>query len=110
MEYAYSAADIVISRSGAMAIAELCVAEKPVLFVPYPFATEDHQTVNANNLVEKNAALMIKDNEAIGKLVPMIIELSRNEIKQNELKQNIKRLAIKNADEIIAEEIIKTIK
>ena len=47
MEYAYSAADIVISRAGAMAIAELCVVEKPVLFVPYPFAAEDHQTVNA---------------------------------------------------------------
>ena len=47
MEYAYTAADIVISRAGAMAIAELCVVEKPVLFVPYPFAAEDHQTVNA---------------------------------------------------------------
>ena len=109
MEYAYAAADIVISRAGAMAIAELCVAEKPVLFVPYPFAAEDHQTVNAKNLVQKNAALMVSDNEAINKLVPMIIELSKNEIKQNELKQNIKKLAIKNADEIIAEEIIKTI-
>ena len=109
MEYAYSAADIVISRSGAMAIAELCVAEKPVLFVPYPFAAEDHQTVNAKSLVEKNAALMVRDSEAIDKLVPMIIELSKNEIKQNELKQNIKKLAIKNADEIIAEKIMETI-
>ena len=109
MEYAYAAADIVISRAGAMAIAELCVAEKPVLFVPYPFAAEDHQTVNAKNLVQKNAALMVSDNEAINKLVPMIIELSKNEIKQNELKQNIKKLAIKNADEVIAEEIIKSI-
>ena len=109
MEYAYSAADIVISRAGAMAIAELCVAEKPVLFVPYPFAAEDHQTVNAKNLVQKKAALMVRDNEAIDKLVPMIIELSKDEIKQNELKENIKKLAIKNADEIIAEEIIRTI-
>ena len=109
MEYAYAAADIVISRAGAMAIAELCVAEKPVLFVPYPFAAEDHQTVNAKNLVEKNAALMVRDNEAIDKLVPMIIDLSKNDIKQNELTQNIKKLAIKNADEIIAGEIVKTI-
>ncbi len=109
MEYAYAAADIVISRAGAMAIAELCVAEKPVLFVPYPFAAEDHQTVNAKNLVEKNAALMVRDNEAIDKLVPMIIDLSKNDIKQNELTQNIKKLAIKNADETIAGEIIKTI-
>ena len=109
MEYAYAAVDIVISRAGAMAIAELCVAEKPVLFVPYPFAAEDHQTVNAKNLVEKNAALMVRDNEAIDKLVPMIIDLSKNDIKQNELTQNIKKLAIKNADETIAGEIIKII-
>ena len=80
------------------------------MFVPYPFAAEDHQTVNAKNLVEKNAAIMVSDNEAIDKLVPMIIELSKNEIKQNELKLNIKKLAIKNADGIIAEEIIKTVK
>jgi UDP-N-acetylglucosamine--N-acetylmuramyl-(pentapeptide) pyrophosphoryl-undecaprenol N-acetylglucosamine transferase len=77
--------------------------------VPYPFAAEDHQTVNAKNLVQKNAALMVRDDEAIDKLVPMIIDLSKNEIKQNELKQNIKKLAIKNADEIIAEEIINYI-
>jgi UDP-N-acetylglucosamine--N-acetylmuramyl-(pentapeptide) pyrophosphoryl-undecaprenol N-acetylglucosamine transferase len=109
MEYAYSAADIVISRAGAMAIAELCLVEKPVLFVPYPFAAEDHQTANAKNLVQKNAALMVKDDEAIEKVVPMIIDLSKNEEKQNELRDNIKKLAIKNADEVIAEEIIKAI-
>ena len=50
-----------ISRSGAMAIAELCVVKKPVVFVPFPFAAEDHQTVNARNLVDKNAGLMVKD-------------------------------------------------
>jgi UDP-N-acetylglucosamine--N-acetylmuramyl-(pentapeptide) pyrophosphoryl-undecaprenol N-acetylglucosamine transferase len=109
MEYAYAAADIVISRAGAMAIAELCLVEKPVLFVPYPFAAEDHQTANAKNLVQKNAALMVRDDEAIEKVVPMIIDLSKNEEKQQELRDNIKKLAIKNADEIIAEEIIKAI-
>jgi UDP-N-acetylglucosamine--N-acetylmuramyl-(pentapeptide) pyrophosphoryl-undecaprenol N-acetylglucosamine transferase len=109
MENAYSAADIVISRAGAMAIAELCLVEKPVLFVPYPFAAEDHQTENAQNLVNKNAALMVKDNEAIDKVVPMIIDLSKNEQKQKELKENIKKLAIKNADEVIAAEIIKAL-
>ena len=109
MEYAYSAADIVISRAGAMAIAELCVVEKPVLFVPYPFAAEDHQTVNAKNLVQKNAALMVKDSEAIDKVVPMIIELSKNETKQHELKENIKKLAITNADDVIAQEILRAI-
>jgi UDP-N-acetylglucosamine--N-acetylmuramyl-(pentapeptide) pyrophosphoryl-undecaprenol N-acetylglucosamine transferase len=109
MEYAYSAADIVISRAGAMAIAELCVVGKPVLFVPYPFAAEDHQTVNAKNLVKKNAALLVKDSEAIEKAVPMIIDLSKNESKQLELKENIRKLAITNADDVIAEEIIRSI-
>ena len=109
MEHAYAAADMVISRAGAMAIAELCVVEKPVLFVPYPFAAEDHQTENAKNLVKKNAALMVKDSEAIEKVVPMIIDLSKNVEKQKELKENIKKLAIKNADEVIAAEIIKAI-
>lgn len=110
MEYAYSAADLVISRAGAMAIAELCVVEKPVLFVPYPFAAEDHQTVNAKNLVQKNAALMVTDSEALEKVVPMIIALSKNEDQQKELKENIKKLAIKNADEIIAAEIFKIVR
>ncbi len=109
MEYAYAAADIVISRAGAMAIAELCVVKKPVLFVPYPYAAEDHQTVNAKNLVSKNAALMVKDNEALDKVVSTIIELASDESKQNELKKNIGTLAITDADKRIAEEILKLI-
>ena len=109
MDCAYAAADIVISRAGAMAIAELCVARKPVLFVPYPYAAEDHQTVNAKNLVGKNAALMIKDSEAINKVVPMIIELAQDENKQTELKENIGALAITDADKRIAEEILRLV-
>lgn len=109
MEFAYAAADIVVARSGAMTVAELCVAKKPGLFVPYPFAAEDHQTVNAMRLVNKNAALMVKDSEAGEKLVPMIIELSKNESKQEELKKNISALAITNADMKIAEEVLKTL-
>jgi UDP-N-acetylglucosamine--N-acetylmuramyl-(pentapeptide) pyrophosphoryl-undecaprenol N-acetylglucosamine transferase len=109
MEYAYAAADIVVSRAGAMAIAELCVVKKPVLFVPYPFAAEDHQTVNAKNLVQKNAAFMVKDNEALDKVVPMIIELAKDENKQMEFKKNIGQLAITDADKKIAEEILKLI-
>jgi UDP-N-acetylglucosamine--N-acetylmuramyl-(pentapeptide) pyrophosphoryl-undecaprenol N-acetylglucosamine transferase len=109
MEYAYAAADIVVSRAGAMSIAELCVVSKPVLFVPYPFAAEDHQTVNAKNLVLKNAALMVKDDEAQDKVVQMIIELSKDINKQSELKKNIEQRAVKNADEIIAKEILKMI-
>jgi UDP-N-acetylglucosamine--N-acetylmuramyl-(pentapeptide) pyrophosphoryl-undecaprenol N-acetylglucosamine transferase len=109
MEFAYAAADLVISRSGAMAISELCVMGKPVVFVPYPFAAEDHQTVNAQNLVNKNAALMIKDKEAFDQLVPAIIELAKNEQQQNELKTNISKLAVSDADMIIAKEILNSI-
>jgi len=109
MEYAFSAADIVVSRSGAMSIAELCVVGKPVVFVPYPFAAEDHQTVNAQQLVDKNAGIMVKDNEAKDKLVQTVIALSKDEQKQRELKENIGRLSVTNADEIIAKEILKTI-
>lgn len=109
MEYGYAAADMVISRAGAMAIAELCVVKKPVLFVPYPFAAEDHQTVNASNLVKKEAALMVKDSEAGQKMIAMIIALSKNEAQQNKLRENIGRYAVANADEMIAAEILKTI-
>jgi UDP-N-acetylglucosamine--N-acetylmuramyl-(pentapeptide) pyrophosphoryl-undecaprenol N-acetylglucosamine transferase len=109
MEYAYAAADIVISRAGAMAISELCVVQKPVLFVPYPFAAEDHQSMNALNLVKKNAALMVKDDEAKDKMVPQIIELAKDEQRQEELKQNIGNLKVTDADVKIASEILKTI-
>ena len=109
MEYAYAAADIVVARSGAMTVAELCVAKKPVLFVPFPFAAEDHQTVNAMQLVNKNAALMVKDNEVMQKLIFMTIELSMDISKQEELRKNISTLAITNADKVIAEEILKMI-
>ena len=110
MEYAYAAADLVVSRSGAMAIAELCVMKKVVIFVPFPFAAEDHQTVNAQKLVNKNAGIMIKDSEALEQLVPAIISLSKDENKQEELKNNISKLGITNADEIIAKEILRSIK
>ncbi|RYZ26534.1 MAG: undecaprenyldiphospho-muramoylpentapeptide beta-N-acetylglucosaminyltransferase [Chitinophagaceae bacterium] len=109
MQNAYAAADIVISRAGAMAIAELCVVKKPVLFVPYPFAAEDHQTVNAQNLVQKNAALMVRDSEAKEKVVSSIIALANNDQQQAELKNNIATLAVTDADERVAEEILKTI-
>ncbi len=109
MDCAYAAADMVVSRAGAMAIAELCVAKKPVLFVPYPYAAEDHQSVNAKTLVNKNAALMVRDDEAIDKAVPMILELAKDEKKQNELKKNIGALAITDADKRIADGILRLI-
>ena len=109
MEFAYAAADVVVARAGAMTVAELCVVKKPVLFVPYPFAAEDHQTVNAIRLVNKNAALMVKDSEAGEKLVFMTIELAGNEGRQQELSNNISKLAIGNADMKVAEEVLKNI-
>jgi UDP-N-acetylglucosamine--N-acetylmuramyl-(pentapeptide) pyrophosphoryl-undecaprenol N-acetylglucosamine transferase len=109
MEYAYAAADIVVARAGAITVAELCVAKKSVLFVPYPFAAEDHQMVNAKQLEKKQAALIVKDNEAMEKLVFMTIELSMDESKQLELKKNISALAMANADKKIAEEVLKNI-
>ena len=109
MEYAYAAADIVVSRAGAMAIAELCVVGKPVIFVPYPYAAEDHQTANANELVTKHAAIMIKDSEVNDKLISTIASLANDPVKANELKENIAILGNTNADELIAHEILKTL-
>jgi len=108
MEYAYAAGDIIISRAGGT-VYELCVVKKPVVLVPYPFATGDHQTINAMNLVEKKAGLMIKDSEAKEKLVPTVIALAKNEQQQKELSNNISKLAKTDADTRIAAEILKTI-
>ena len=109
MEYAFAAADIVVSRAGAMAIAELCVVKKPVIFVPYPFAAEDHQTKNAQHLVNKEAGVMIKDEEVNSRLIPAVISLAANSEQQNRLCENIGRLGVRNADELIADEIMKAI-
>jgi UDP-N-acetylglucosamine--N-acetylmuramyl-(pentapeptide) pyrophosphoryl-undecaprenol N-acetylglucosamine transferase len=109
MEKGYAAADIVISRAGAMAVTELCVAGKPSIFVPYPLAAEDHQTSNAMKLVDKEAALLVKDNEVNDKLVSTVIALAKDEYQQTMLHQKIRLLAVKNADEVIAKEILNSI-
>ena len=109
MEFAFAAADVVISRSGAMSIAELCVAGKPVVFVPFPFAAEDHQTANAKHLVEKKAALMVKDSDAKERLIPTVISLVKDKELQQQLKENIGRLAVTDAAGRIAKEILKEI-
>ena len=110
MEYAFAAADIVISRSGAMSIAELCVAKKPVVFVPFPFAAEDHQTANAQHLVSRNAGLLVKDSEAMNTLVAATLELVKDKARQETLRTNIGKLAITDAADRIAREILKEIK
>jgi UDP-N-acetylglucosamine--N-acetylmuramyl-(pentapeptide) pyrophosphoryl-undecaprenol N-acetylglucosamine transferase len=106
MEYAYAAADVVISRAGAMAIAELSVLGKPAILVPYPFAAEDHQTVNALKLEKKQAGILVRDDEARGKLVDEAVGLVKNENKRNELSRNIGILGIKDADMVIAGKIL----
>lgn len=109
MEYAFPAGDTVISRSGAMSIAELCVTRRAVVFVPFPFAAEDHQTVNAQSLVNKGAGLLVKDSEAKDKLVATAIGLLKDEPRRRQLEENIGRLAVTNADEVIAREILASI-
>lgn len=110
MDKAYAAADIVVSRAGAMSVAELCVAKKPVIFVPYPFAAEDHQTANAMHLVDHHAALIIKDADVSVKLFSTMISLAKNEEQQKILSQNIASLAIMNADAVIAHEVLSYIR
>jgi len=107
IDYAYAAADVVISRAGALAIAELCIAGKPVIFVPYPFAAEDHQTSNAMALVEHNAAMMVKDNDAKTELVKKLKHLLHDNAMQDVMSKSLQMLAIKNADERIAQKVIE---
>jgi UDP-N-acetylglucosamine--N-acetylmuramyl-(pentapeptide) pyrophosphoryl-undecaprenol N-acetylglucosamine transferase len=109
MQFAYAAADFVISRSGALSIAELCICGKPVVFVPYPFAAEDHQTTNAMKLVNKQAALCINDANVQSELVPKIIALANNRTQCDELSANIKALAITDADERIINQLDKIV-
>ncbi|WP_394334766.1 undecaprenyldiphospho-muramoylpentapeptide beta-N-acetylglucosaminyltransferase [Chryseobacterium phocaeense] len=110
MELAYSAADIIVSRAGAIAISELAVARKPVLLVPFPFAAEDHQTKNAMNLVEKNAARMVKDSEMQEKFWNTLEEICSSENVRNEMSQNLEYFAKPNAAKEIVDEIFKTVK
>ena len=105
MDFAYSAADIIISRAGASTISELCIVGKPAIFVPSPNVAEDHQTKNAAALTDKGAALLIKDDESIEKLVTEAIKLINDKEKQESLSKNIKKLALYNSAEIIAKEV-----
>ena len=107
MENAYSAADLVISRAGAGSISEFCLLEKPVILVPSPNVAEDHQTKNALALVNKHAAIYVKDSEAQEKLLNTAIQTVNNTEKLRELSQNIAQLALKNSADRIADEVLK---
>ena len=110
MDLAYAAADIVVSRAGASSISELALVAKPSILVPSPNVAEDHQTKNAMALVNKNAAILIKDAEAIQKLEGEVVELINNQTKQKELSANISKLAKNNSAQKIVEEIYQLIK
>lgn len=107
MATAYSAADLVISRAGAGSISEFCLLQKPVILVPSPNVAEDHQTKNALALVNKNAALYVKDSEARELLLDKAIEaVNKKELLQN-LSKNIAELAFTDSANTIAKEVIK---
>ncbi|MFY0252366.1 undecaprenyldiphospho-muramoylpentapeptide beta-N-acetylglucosaminyltransferase [Chitinophaga sp. 30R24] len=109
MDFAYKAADVVVSRAGALAIAELCVVKKPVIFVPYPFAAEDHQTSNAMNLVNKKAGLIIKDSEVSAQLGNVLFSLVQNKALMEQLENHIGKLGNPNADMVIAKQVLEII-
>ena len=107
MDYAYAAADIIISRSGAGTISELCLVGKPVILIPSPNVAEDHQTRNAEALSTRNAALLIKDNKASETLVDEAIKLISDKSRRDMLSENILKMADRDADIRIAREILK---
>ncbi|MCF3111627.1 undecaprenyldiphospho-muramoylpentapeptide beta-N-acetylglucosaminyltransferase [Niabella sp. CC-SYL272] len=109
MQFAYAAADIIVARAGAMTVAEICVAKKPVIFVPYPFATEDHQTVNALQLVNKGAAWMVKDSDAKDQVIEKVVALSKDTATRRYMSETLAGLSVTDADEQVASEILKTI-
>jgi UDP-N-acetylglucosamine--N-acetylmuramyl-(pentapeptide) pyrophosphoryl-undecaprenol N-acetylglucosamine transferase len=107
MDLAYAAADIVVSRAGAIAISELCAVAKPSILIPLPSAAEDHQTKNALALADKDAAIHLKDADAPLELALEMIELAKDEEKKKQLATNIKKMAIPDSAAKIADEVIE---
>lgn len=110
MDLVYAAADVVISRSGASSVSELCIVGRPVLFIPSPNVAEDHQAKNAQAIVDKNGALMIRENQLDTQFQSVFSDLLTNDEKRRSLAENIKKLAQPNATNDIVDEIIKLIK
>ncbi|TXD47991.1 undecaprenyldiphospho-muramoylpentapeptide beta-N-acetylglucosaminyltransferase [Polaribacter sp. IC073] len=109
MDFVYAAADIIISRAGASSVSELCIVGKPVVFVPSPNVAEDHQTKNAKSVVDKHAALMIKESE-LDTFSNVFEALLKNVDKQQSLSENMKELALPNATKAIVDEVEKLLK
>lgn len=110
MDLVYAAADIVISRSGASSVSELCIVGKPVIFIPSPNVAEDHQTKNAKAIADKNGAVLIKESELDGQFEKTFRELLESEEKRKQLSDNIRQLALPNATKQIVDEIVKWIR
>jgi UDP-N-acetylglucosamine--N-acetylmuramyl-(pentapeptide) pyrophosphoryl-undecaprenol N-acetylglucosamine transferase len=109
IDLAYAMADIVVSRAGALAVAELCVAQKPVVFVPSPNVTANHQVQNVRPLIEENAAMMVKDNEAMKNLAQEVMSLLQDADRQDILAKNIKHWAKPHATAAVVQEIIQLV-
>ena len=107
MDFAYAASDIIISRAGAGSVSELCVVGKPVIFIPSPNVAEDHQTKNAMAIVEKDAALLIKESDLEVDFENKFSQLVNSIERRKELGDNIKKLALANATKDIADEVEK---
>ena len=109
MDLAYTIADVVISRAGAMSISELALVQKPVIFVPLPTAAEDHQTKNAQRLVDAEAALMVRNADAEGALVPTLLQLVGDREAQEKMSANIAKFARPNAADDIVNVIVESL-
>ncbi len=107
MTLAYAAADVVISRAGALSIAELCLVKKPTILVPSPNVAEDHQTKNAMALVEQQAAILVKDSEAPEQMVRQAVDLIQDQQRKDSLTENIGKMAKPNAASDIASEVLR---
>lgn len=110
MDMAYAAADLVISRAGAISVSELCVVGKPVIFIPSPNVAEDHQTKNARAIANKNAAVLIKEADLDSQFIMQFDAVMLSSEKRKELSKNIKQLALVNATRDIADEVEKLLK
>ena len=109
MDLAYAAADVVISRSGASTVSELCAMGKATIFVPSPNVAEDHQTHNAMALVRKDAALLVKDSDAVDELLSTALALLQSPDHIKQLEKNAEKMALRNAAQVICDEVYKLV-
>ncbi|RZJ60993.1 MAG: UDP-N-acetylglucosamine--N-acetylmuramyl-(pentapeptide) pyrophosphoryl-undecaprenol N-acetylglucosamine transferase, partial [Flavobacterium sp.] len=110
MDLAYTAADVIISRSGASSVSELCIVGKPVIFIPSPNVAEDHQTKNAKAISDRDGAILLKEIQLDTQFQGIFSDLMDNGEKRQKLSENIKKLAKVNATKEIVDEIVKLIK